>query len=236
MGTVVTAKGLPRYPRSTRSSASSPSRGKRGRTPLRSEGTHLCGEVSQDRTSTTASLVMQISSTATTTMGDVMKLVRDDITKYPADIIVNAANSRLAHGGGVAAAIARAAGPALIKESENHPEVPTGEVVYTTAGDLHAKYVIHAVGPVYEGGSSGEAEKLRSCIVNALNLAEKLGASSIAFPAISTGIYGYPIEEAAEIMVGAVRKYEGAGGHLDVSFVLFSESDLQVFRKVLDDL
>ncbi len=125
----------------------------------------------------------------------IIELFQGDITKLEVDAIVNAANSRLAGGGGVDGAIHRAGGPAIMAECRTIGSCPTGEAVITTAGNLPAKYVIHTVGPVYRGGASGEAKLLQNAYANSLGLAEKHGLKSIAFPSISTGVYGYPIAE-----------------------------------------
>jgi O-acetyl-ADP-ribose deacetylase (regulator of RNase III) len=141
-----------------------------------------------------------------------IELMQGDITTIEADAIVNAANSSLAGGGGVDGAIHMAAGPALIKEcmqiaKARRPESPcsAGEAVITGAGKLKAKYVIHTVGPVWHGGLKGEAELLASCYRQSLLLAEERGIESVAFPNISTGVYGYPKEKAASTAVTAVR-------------------------------
>ena len=161
-------------------------------------------------------------------------LVKGDITKQEVDIIVNAANGHLAHGGGVARAIAEAAGDLLVQESRevvrNGP-IQTGDVAYTTAGNLHAKYVIHTVGPVYRDGDQEQKDQLRSCVRKSLKLCEELGGKSIAFPAISTGIYGYPIREAAKILLISALQSD-----LDVKFVLFSNQDFTVFQETLQKL
>ena len=136
-----------------------------------------------------------------------VEVVRGDITTLDVDAIVNAANERMLGGGGVDAAIHRAAGPELLAECRKVPEVrpgvrcPTGEARLTPGFRLTARYVIHTVGPVWRGGSRGEAELLASCYRNSLVLARDTGVGSIAFPAISCGIYGYPIEDAATIAV-----------------------------------
>jgi O-acetyl-ADP-ribose deacetylase (regulator of RNase III) len=131
----------------------------------------------------------------------IIELFQGDITKLEVDAIVNAANSRLAGGGGVDGAIHRAGGPAIMAECRKIGSCPTGEAVITTAGKLQAQHVIHTVGPVYRGGASGEAKLLKNAYANSLNLAEKQGLQSIAFPSISTGVYGYPIEEASKIAI-----------------------------------
>lgn len=128
-----------------------------------------------------------------------------DITTLEVDVIVNAANSALIPGGGVDGAIHRAAGPELARAVAEHGSCPTGDAVVTDAFALPARWVVHTVGPVWKGGRDGEPELLASCYRHALHLAVGLGAASIAFPAISTGIYGYPLEPAAEIAVATVR-------------------------------
>jgi O-acetyl-ADP-ribose deacetylase (regulator of RNase III) len=138
---------------------------------------------------------------------DRIELTVGDITKLEVDAVVNAANQKMLGGGGVDGAIHRAAGPGLKKECEQVPEVgpgvrcPTGEARITSGHNLPAKHVIHTVGPVYSGGGKSEADQLASCYRESLRLAEENGLESVAFPAISTGVYGYPREEAARIAV-----------------------------------
>lgn len=165
-----------------------------------------------------------------------IELVRGDIAQQETDAIVNAANKRLAPGGGVAGAIHRAAGPGLWEECKRLGGCETGEAKLTSGHKLKAKYVIHTVGPVYSG-SPRDPEDLRACYVNSLKLADEHGIASISFPAISTGAFGYPIEEAARVSLSAVMDYliRGTGLKL-VRFVLYSESDYQVFRQVLESM
>lgn len=168
-------------------------------------------------------------------------LRQGDITREQVDIIVNAANSGLAGGGGVDGAIHRAGGPAImeackaIRAERGHPPCPAGQSVLTTAGNLQARYVVHTVGPIYQDGTAGEAETLASCYRTALELAVASGARSIAFPSISTGAYGYPLSLAAEVAVKAVRDF--VGQHPDrldeVRFVVFSPDDEAVYRPLL---
>jgi O-acetyl-ADP-ribose deacetylase len=163
-----------------------------------------------------------------------IELVRGDITQQRVDVIVNAANSELAHGGGVAAAIALAGGPELQRESEAHPYVPVGEAAVTSAGALPARWVVHAVGPVWSGGDAGEEALLAGAYRSALGLAIDLGARSIAFPSISTGIFGYPIADAAATAVATLK--EGAAEPTApelIRFCLFSDADLAVYREAL---
>ena len=151
-------------------------------------------------------------------------LARGDITSQDADAIVNAANSSLMGGGGVDGAIHRKGGSRILEECreirrKRHPDgLPTGEAVATTAGDLPATWVIHTVGPVY-AKSEDRSHLLASCHVESLRVADDLGAETVAFPAISTGVYGYPVEEAAPVAIGAVRSADTSVR--EVRFVLF---------------
>ncbi|MBN2108175.1 MAG: O-acetyl-ADP-ribose deacetylase [Deltaproteobacteria bacterium] len=164
----------------------------------------------------------------------IIQLFQGDITRLQVDAIVNAANSRLAGGGGVDGAIHRAGGPAIMAECRNIGVCPTGEAVITTGGYLAAKYVIHTVGPVYRGGSSGEQKLLENAYANSLKLAEKHGLKSLAFPSISTGVYGYPIQEASKIAIRAVVEHVKGQTIIEkVVFVLFSAPDLEVYIKNL---
>jgi O-acetyl-ADP-ribose deacetylase (regulator of RNase III) len=161
---------------------------------------------------------------------------RGDITLVEADVIVNAANTYLAGGGGVDGAIHDAAGPSVMAELDRIRakigRCPTGKAVITGAGNLKAKYIVHAVGPVYRGGSFGEAELLASCYREAFRLSAEHDARSIAFPAISAGIYGYPVAEAAEIAIREARSALEAYKLLEiVRFVLFSDAALQTFER-----
>ena len=166
-------------------------------------------------------------------MGKII-IKKGDITKEDVDVIVNAANTGLRGGGGVDGAIHRAAGPSVMEECRKIGSCPTGEAVITGAGKLPAKNIIHTPGPVWHGGRSGEADLLRGSYRNSLTLARENGLRSIAFPAISTGIYGYPLEEATRIAIG-----EGLAhlGHFDeIRYVCFSQGDLEVYQKVYKEL
>jgi O-acetyl-ADP-ribose deacetylase (regulator of RNase III) len=133
-----------------------------------------------------------------------IEFIQGDITKVPADAIVNAANSELAGGGGVDGAIHRAGGPSILEECRRIKGCPTGSAAATGAGSLPAKWVFHAVGPIYRGREK-DVEQLASCHLKCLDLAAEKGCRSIAFPAISTGVYGYPVSEASVIAVGSVH-------------------------------
>jgi O-acetyl-ADP-ribose deacetylase len=164
-------------------------------------------------------------------MGVTVELLQGDITTIPVDAIVNAANSGLHGGGGVDGAIHRAGGPAIMRECRELGGCPTGDAKATTAGDLPARFVIHAVGPVWHGGGQGEDELLASAYRRSVEVAAELGCSSVSFPAISTGVYGFPIERAAPIALGAARAAaEAAGGDWRLVFVLFSAADLEAYR------
>ena len=161
-----------------------------------------------------------------------------DITKEALDAIVNAANSTLLGGGGVDGAIHRAGGPAIKKECEEirrtrYPDgLPTGQAVITTAGKMPAEHVIHTVGPVYGSGGKGKAELLAACYRNSLQLAVDNNLKTIAFPAISTGVYGYPQDEAAKVSSAAIEKFLGAQQSIaEVRLVFFSAVDAEVFLK-----
>jgi O-acetyl-ADP-ribose deacetylase (regulator of RNase III) len=166
-----------------------------------------------------------------------LEVVTADITTLAVDAIVNAANSRLAGGGGVDGAIHRAAGPELLAECRVLGGCPTGEARLTRGYRLPARYVIHAVGPVWSGGRAGEPELLASCYRHSLELAAAKEVRSIAFAAISCGIYGYPIEQAARIAVGEVHANAARHGTLElVQFCCFGEPVTSAYRQALEHL
>ena len=157
-----------------------------------------------------------------------IEAVEGDITRQPVDAIVNAANRTLLGGGGVDGAIHRAGGPAILEACAKLGGCATGDAKITTAGRMPAKYVIHTVGPVYRDGTRGEAESLASCYRRSLEVALENGVKSIAFPAISCGVYGYPIPEAAKIAVATVRAF--VQEHPDLELVRFVLYDMDTFK------
>ncbi|MCL6502438.1 MAG: O-acetyl-ADP-ribose deacetylase [Pirellulales bacterium] len=168
--------------------------------------------------------------------GQTVELVQGDITEQEVDAIVNAANSRLAGGGGVDGAIHRRGGPAIMQETaRRYPQgCSTGSAVISGAGNLRARYVIHAVGPFWAGGDQGEAEALAGCYRCSLELAVEHGCASVAFPAISTGAYGYPLDAAAEVALATVCEFlERHRRPALVRFVLFGSDAYQAFARAL---
>jgi O-acetyl-ADP-ribose deacetylase (regulator of RNase III) len=164
-------------------------------------------------------------------------LVEGDITREETDAIVNAANSRLLGGAGVDGAIHRAGGPSILEECRKIGGCPTGQAVITGGGKLKARYVIHTVGPVYQGGQKGEADLLRSAYLSSLRLAAARGLKSVAFPAISTGIYSYPLAEAAHIALKTAVDYLRMHADLaEIRFVLFDRRTYDAFAEELRKL
>jgi O-acetyl-ADP-ribose deacetylase len=166
-----------------------------------------------------------------------ISLREGDITKIAVDAMANAANSALAGGGGVDGAIHRAGGPAIMRELSHFDGCPTGSAVATGAGRLPAKFVFHAVGPVYRDGQHGEPELLAACYRKCLELADERAVRTLSFPAISTGVYGYPLRAAAEIAIREVRAHiERPGTTLEqVIFVLYSKAAYDVYREILEN-
>lgn len=169
----------------------------------------------------------------------ILELRQGDITDEDTDAIVNAANSRLAGGGGVDGAIHRRGGPAIMAETrQKYPNgCPTGSAVISGAGNLKARYVIHAVGPIWQGGDRGEPELLAGAYRRSLELALQSGCHSVAFPALSAGAYGYPMAEAARVALRTVIEFLNQHPKPTlVRFVLFDRSAYQVFARVLEEL
>jgi O-acetyl-ADP-ribose deacetylase (regulator of RNase III) len=170
-------------------------------------------------------------------MKEKMELVRGDITKMVVDAIVNAANKSLLGGGGVDGAIHREAGPELLAECRTLGGCETGQATITKGYKLPAAHVIHTVGPIYRGGTSGEPQLLANCYRSCFELAQQRKLKTLAFPSISTGAYGYPIEDAAKIALGtSLEQLKAIPGIERVYFVLFSEHDLAVYKRTLDSL
>ena len=159
-----------------------------------------------------------------------LQAIKTDITRLKVEVIVNAANNTLLGGGGVDGAIHRAAGPELLAECRTLGECPTGEARLSKAYRLLARYVIHTVGPVWQGGGANEAQLLESCYRNSLNLAQGLSLNSVAFPAISCGVYGYPIDSAVQIAVRSCKRY---GKEMNIIFACFDDAMLRYYVKAL---
>ena len=168
-----------------------------------------------------------------------LSIVQGDITQQDTDAIVNAANSSLMGGGGVDGAIHRAGGSAILEECKQilarQGRLPAGQAVITTAGKMQARHVIHTVGPIWRGGSGGEAELLASAYRESLKLAGAEKLTSVAFPSISTGVYGYPLDEASEIAVKTVVSFLSAGTSIkEVIFVLFDSRTFEAYSQALE--
>ncbi len=171
-----------------------------------------------------------------------LSLVQGDITQQETDAIVNAANPSLMGGGGVDGAIHRAGGPAILEECKQivarQGQLPTGKAVITTGGRLKARYVIHTVGPVWHGGGRGEAELLASAYRESLKLATDRNLTSLSFPSISTGAYGYPVDEAAQVALQTVASFlkENVTSIKEIVFVLFNQPVLESYAAVLKSI
>lgn len=163
-------------------------------------------------------------------------ILQEDITKIKVEAIVNAANSTLLGGGGVDGAIHKAGGSIILEQCKKIGGCPTGEARITTAGNLPSNYVIHTVGPVYKDGKSGEDNLLYNAYYNSLKLAKEYNLSTIAFPSISTGAYGYPIEEAVGIAIRSIMDFISKEGFIvEINFVLFNEKDFKVYNDYLKE-
>jgi O-acetyl-ADP-ribose deacetylase (regulator of RNase III) len=165
-----------------------------------------------------------------------IEIVQGDITTQTTDAIVNAANASLLGGGGVDGAIHRAGGPQILAECKKVGGCETGNAKITTGGNLPARFVIHAVGPIYQGGKNREDKLLASCYLKSLKLAEENNLSSISFPSISTGAYRYPVEEAAHIAMQTVHNYLQNSNIQIVRFVLFDEHTFQTYKNAVKPL
>jgi len=170
-------------------------------------------------------------------MSTILSAIQADITILAVDAIVNAANSSLLGGGGVDGAIHRAAGPELLQECRTLGGCHTGQAKLTKGYKLPARFIIHAVGPIWRGGTGGETVQLRSCYESALSIAVDQGVSTIAFPGISTGVYGFPITTAARIAVTTTRAFvdSASTAFSEVTFCCFSPDDLDVYNHVLQE-
>ncbi len=182
---------------------------------------------------------MENQATEVTINQTKLRTIQGDITQQTTEAIVNAANSSLMGGGGVDGAIHRAGGPAILEECKQivarRGRLPTGEAVITTSGNLKAKYVIHTVGPVWHGGGKGESELLTSAYQESLKLAAENKLSSISFPSISTGVYGYPVSQAAKVATGAVITFlrQSTTSIKEVVFVLFDAKTFATYSSAL---
>ncbi len=171
-----------------------------------------------------------------------LSIIQGDITKQATEAIVNAANPSLMGGGGVDGAIHRAGGPAILEECKQtvsrQGRLPTGKAVMTTGGNLKARFVIHTVGPIWHGGNKGEPELLASAYQESLKVAAENNLSSISFPSISTGAYGYPVAEAAKVAIRTVASFfkEGVTSIKEVVFVLFDSATFESYSSVLREI
>ncbi len=169
-----------------------------------------------------------------TTNNTKISIIKNDITKLKVDAIVNAANSKLAGGGGVDGAIHRSAGKELVVACKKLNGCPTGSSKMTSGFNLSAKYIIHTVGPIWRGGNSNERNLLESCYTTSLEIATQNNIKTIAFPNISTGIYGFPKNEAAEIAINAVNYFlENNQQSIQVTFVCFDEENYRIYNEII---
>ena len=169
-----------------------------------------------------------------------IKVTKGDITGLSVDAIVNAANSSLMGGGGVDGAIHRAAGPVILEECKawvnENGKLPTGKAILTSGGNMPIKGIIHTVGPVWQGGTENEDQLLAECYINALHIAFKKGFTSIAFPNISTGVYGFPKRDAADVAICTVQNFLGSREEkMKVTFVCFDKENLDIYQSILGE-
>lgn len=166
-----------------------------------------------------------------------IEIIQDDITSLSTDAVVNAANSTLLGGGGVDGAIHRVAGPALLEECKSLNGCNTGEAKITKGYNLPTKHVIHTVGPIWSGGKNNEEEFLENCYINSLKIASAYQQKSVAFPSISTGVYGFPFERACRIAIESVNEYLKSDTTIErIVFCTFSNSDYQKFKIIFEEL
>ena len=170
-------------------------------------------------------------------MGSIVEIIEGDITKQIVDAIVNAANNSLLGGGGVDGAIHRAAGPELLAETKTIGGCPTGEARSSGGYSLSAKWIIHTVGPIWRGGNNDEDILLASCYKNCFSVANELGVKSIAFPSISTGTYGFPLERAVRIALNETKQLLNSGTEFEkIMFVCFGDRVLNVYKEIFSEM
>ncbi len=165
-----------------------------------------------------------------------VEIIKGDITRLAVDAIVNAANTRLRGGGGVDGAIHRAGGPKILEECKKYDGCPTGQAVHTTAGNMPSKWVIHTVGPIWSGGDKREDDLLASCYRNSLLKALELKARTVAFPSISTGVYGFPFHRACRIALETIEEFTSRGVEIDhIYLVAYSDADFQGYQEIMKE-